>query len=165
MTKTSVTPYRSDVRTRDPWQWEMGRLSRDLDHLFNDFFGPLQPFRPFRSPERGEAPAFTPRCNVEDGEKAFVLTAEVPGFTREELTVDVQGETLTLRGEHRQEHENQNTCYVCRESARSSFVRTFHLPGELDVENVEAKLKDGILTLTLPKLHTAPHRQIEVSEA
>ena len=53
---------------------------------------------------------------------------------------------------------------MCRVRCRGSFERTFHLSGEVDVEHVEARLKDGILTLTLPKLHTTEHRHIEVSE-
>lgn len=164
MTTTNLATRSTDVYPTNPLDWEIGRLSRGMERLFDDLLGPTLPLRRFQFPEEWEATTFAPRCDMEDRENAVVLTAEVPGYGREELSVEARGDTLTLRGEHHQERTEDDTRYVCRESCRGTFERTFRLPGEIDVEHVEAKLKDGILTLTLPKLHAEEHRRIEVTE-
>ena len=99
MTRTSLMPRSTEVQSPSPMEREMSRLSRDMDRLFGDFFGPMAPLRMFRFPEEGSGLSFSPRCDMEDAENNFILTAEVPGFQRDELNVDVSGETLTLKGE------------------------------------------------------------------
>lgn len=164
MMRTSLMPRGAGVHFGDVMELGMGSLSREVDRLFGDFFGPMMRPRLFRFPDEGGGAIFSPLCDVQEDETAFVVTAEVPGFTRDELHVDVSGDKLTLKGEREEERQSVEVRYVCRESSRSSFQRTFRLPGEIDVEHVEAKLKVGILKLTLPKLPTEQERRIEVSE-
>jgi len=80
MTTTNLTTRSTDVYPTNPLDWEIGRLSRGMERLFDDLLGPTLPLRRFQFPEEWEAASFAPRCDMEDRENAVVLTAEVPGY-------------------------------------------------------------------------------------
>ena len=110
------------------------------DRLFNSwFFGPSI-FRRFEEEDEGLT---LPKVDVTEGEKEFTVIAELPGYTKEEK-------------EEKKKH------YHLRERRYGSFVRTFGLPDNVDAEKIEAKVKDGILTLTIPKVEETTPKTIEV---
>ncbi len=130
-----------------------GRMSRDMDRLFEEVFGAS------RTPY--SRPAAFPALNVwEDGD-AFIVEAEVPGLTLDNLGVEVLGNELTISGE-RKDAPNEVTTVHRRERNSGTFQRTLTLPTEINAEAVEADLKNGILTIRLPKAETAKVRRIEV---
>ena len=103
-----------------------------------------------------------PRVDVIERDAEVLVRAEVPGFEREDLEVSVSDHSVTIKGEHRQEHKEEEGEYFRSEISTGSFSRTVSLPGDIDTEGGEASFKNGILELTLPKLKRASRRNIEV---
>ncbi len=157
MTSLSLIPRE---RTFEP----LSRIGRSIDRVFDDFLSDWTGGMPARFRHDWSEWESGPRIDVSDRGSEFVLRAEVPGYNRDNLHVDVSESSVSLRGERQEEKLDESQCYVCRESASGSFERTVALPGEIRTEGVSAKLKDGVLTLTLPKVHEERRRQIEVTE-
>lgn len=108
---------------------------------------------------------FRPAVDVFEGESGYVLTAEVPGVAAEDLDIQVENGALTMRGERKLENVEERDGYTHVERSYGSFVRTFTLPDTADSESVEAELKDGVLTLRIPKLPKATPKKITVASA
>ena len=102
-----------------------------------------------------------PSVNIwEDGERFFV-EAEIPGLTLNDLQVEVNGNELSIRGE-RKTATDEDLTFHHRERGVGSFSRLITLPVDVSPDKVEAVLKDGILTITLPKVEQARVRKIPV---
>jgi HSP20 family protein len=96
--------------------------------------------------------------NIREEDEAYVLSALVPGLQAEDLNIQVLEDVLRIQGEYRQD-ENE---YLVRELPSGSFTRTLRLPAAIDAERVEARIADGVLTLTLPKAESARPRKISI---
>lgn len=97
--------------------------------------------------------------DVRDNEDEFVLTALVPGLKAEDLDIQILDDVLRIEGEYvRDEAE-----YLLRELPGGSFRRTLRLPAAMDADKADAKIKDGILTLRLPKAESARPKKIKVA--
>ncbi|WP_119072135.1 Hsp20/alpha crystallin family protein [Aggregatilinea lenta] len=94
-------------------------------------------------------------------EDAIVIRADVPGITPDKLDITLEGDTLTIRGEIARERDESRK-YVLLERPTGKFERTLNINTPIDVENVEAAFKDGVLTLSLPKAEAVKPRQISV---
>ena len=94
---------------------------------------------------------FTPRVDLKDTPEAFVLRADVPGVDKADLDLTINSDVVTLKGERKLDAETESDCYYCRESYDGSFERTVPLPQPVLADNAEAKLVNGVLTVTLPK--------------
>lgn len=106
-----------------------------------------------------------PRMKVDVAEKsaAYVVTAELPGVRKEDINVTVDGAQVTLEAEVKREREaSQDERVLHTERVFGKVTRSFTLPQELDDEKVEAKYRDGILELTLPKKAAAQRKQITI---
>lgn len=91
-----------------------------------------------------------------------VLKAELPGLKREDVELRVENNTLTIRGERRQEKEVTKEHYHRIERAYGSFSRSFTLPNAIDTDKVRAEYRDGVLTVTMPMREESKPRQIQV---
>jgi HSP20 family protein len=109
-----------------------------------------------------DAPGWTPPVDLFETAGAFVLTAELPGLTRSEIDIQAEDSRIVLRGERA---GGQVSCeqYHRVERGHGRFSRAFLLPEPIDVEGVSADLKDGLLTVTLPKAGGRGTRRIDVS--
>lgn len=96
--------------------------------------------------------------NIREEDDAYVLSALVPGLKAEDLNIQVLEDVLRIEGEYKAEESN----YLVHELPTGSFVRTLRLPSAIDAEQVEAKIADGILTLTLPKAESARPKRISI---
>ena len=96
--------------------------------------------------------------NIREDEEAFVLSALVPGLKAEDLNIQILEDVLRIQGEY-QADENE---YLVRELPSGSFTRTLRLPAAIDAERVEARIADGVLTLTLPRAESARPRKISI---
>jgi HSP20 family protein len=143
------------IRWSDGLQPAM-RLRDEIDRLFNEVvestagtaFAPLA--------RRG-----FPQINLwEDGENLYA-EAEVPGLKMENLEVSVLADELTIKGS-RPSDEREGVNYHRRERGTGEFCRTVRLPVEIDPDKVQAALRDGVLTITLPKVAACLPRRIEV---
>ena len=96
--------------------------------------------------------------NIREEDDAYVLSALVPGLNAEDLNIQVLEDVLRIEGEYKAEESD----YLVRELPTGSFARTLRLPSVIDAEQVEARIADGILTLTLPKAESARPKRISV---
>lgn len=128
----------------------------DLDRIQREFFGGL-------SPVRARRPEFSPAVDVRETEQAIVLTAELPGISRDDLEIEVHKNLLTLKGERKLEQKQEGDRYYRVERSHGSFVRHFQLPTTVDADAIGAELADGVLTLTLPKKAEAQPKRIAVA--
>jgi HSP20 family protein len=136
----------------------VNRLREEMDHLFENFFGPGAATD---MPGAGYVRGF-PAVNVwEDGENLYA-EAEVPGLTMEDVEVYVVGNDLTIRGERK---ECQQQAFHRRERGVGPFQRVLPLPIAIDADKVEAKLREGVLLIAMPKAEAAKPRKIEVKGA
>jgi HSP20 family molecular chaperone IbpA len=108
-----------------------------------------------------QQPATIPPVDVFENESGITLLADLPGVTREQLGVRVDGDTLTVEAAGAIEGPKDMEL-VYGEAAYPSYRRSFTLSRELDTSRVEATLKDGVLRLSIPKLEEAKPRRIEV---
>lgn len=97
--------------------------------------------------------------NIREEDEAYVLSALVPGLTAEELNIQVLDDVVRIEGEYKRD-ENQ---YLMQELPHGSFTRTLRLPAAIDANHVEARIADGVLTLTLPKAESARPKKIKIN--
>ena len=102
-----------------------------------------------------------PAVNVYETKDEYVFQAELPGWNRDEVTIDFENQTLTLSGQH-QLMADDDRQYHRVESFYGEFTRSFTVPGIVNFDAVTAELQDGVLTIHLPKREEAKPRQIEV---
>jgi HSP20 family protein len=153
-------PVRNEEKsTGRPAEWRpFESLRREVDRLFEDFrlgtwrspFGrsafELQPFWPSEA-GWGKAPA----VDVVENEKAYEITAELPGMDESNIDVKFSDGTLTIKGEKRADKEEKQKDYYLSERRYGSFQRSFGVPDGVDADKIEANFKNGVLTVTLPK--------------
>lgn len=105
-----------------------------------------------------------PPLNIWENDECLFAEAELPGLKMEDIEVEVLGDELTIKGRFPRPEARDETFHR-RERACGEFARTVRLPVEIDADKVEASLRDGILTITLPKSAAARPRKIEVKTA
>jgi HSP20 family protein len=154
-----------DDRSFENFRTEMESLHRSIDRLFADAWGGS--FAPSLLSETWTTGKIAPRLDVAEDDKAFHVTVELPGMNDKDVAVTVDDRMLTIRGEKKEEKEKKDKDVFRRERAYGSFRRTIELPGDVDSGKIEAKFKDGILTIDLPKTKEAQDRvkQIPVKAA
>ena len=106
--------------------------------------------------------AWTPRVNVSEKGSEYEITAELPGIKKEDITLDLKDNRLTIKGEKKAEKKEEKENYLRVERSYGSFERSFYINDDVDVANVNANYKDGILHITLPKKEEAKPKQIKV---
>ena len=96
--------------------------------------------------------------NIREEDDAYVLSALVPGLTADDLNIQILDDVLRIEGEYKLD-ENQ---YLMQELPHGSFTRTLRLPVAIEADSVEAKINNGVLTLTLPKAESAKPKRISI---
>jgi HSP20 family protein len=105
---------------------------------------------------------WSPRTDLAEQDDAFHLRLDVPGMSKDDITINLQNGTLTVSGERTSEQTEEGEEYVRVERAFGNFHRTFRLPDAVDADNIEAVYEDGVLTITVPKTEESTRRQIEI---
>ena len=124
---------------------------RDFDELERRFFGsPASVVNSFRT-------------DVMDNGDAYVLEAELPGFTKENISIDIENDCLTITAERKNEEKEEKKNYVKRERVYGRFSRSFDVSG-INVDGITASFQDGVLKLDMPKkVETVPPvRKLEI---
>jgi len=106
-----------------------------------------------------------PIVDIFDSEKAIVINAELPGVTRDNITLDVKENTLTLKGERKTDEEVKKDNFYRMERCFGTFERAFTLPSTVDPEKITANFKDGILRIEIPKPAEKRPKQISINVA
>lgn len=137
----------------DPFR-EIVSLRDELDRLFDSVFG--------RFPrERGES-YWTPSLDIEETEDTIIVRVELPGMSKDDIKVNLSGDTLTISGERKQEMEKKSKTYYRIERSYGKFQRTVTLPAEVEGDKAKASYRNGILELTLPKSAKSKAREITI---
>jgi HSP20 family protein len=131
-------------------------LRREMDRLLENFFerGPLS---------MGNGGMFEPAVEVADNNAQVTVKVQVPGVSKDNLQVDVAENALTVRGEIKGEENTDGKQYYQREFRYGAFSRTIPLPPGLQADQATAELKDGVLTITIPKGEQAKPKQIPIN--
>ena len=144
---TQMTRYSPTRTVRD--------LQREVDDIFSRFFD--------RSSDSGSTSAvWAPKTDLVETDDEFRLHLDVPGMSKEDITINLQNNTLTVSGERRSTRKNEGDDYVRVERSFGNFHRTFTLPNSVDAEGIEARYDNGVLTITVPKTEKAARRRIEI---
>ena len=112
-----------------------------------------------------DAPGWTPPVDLYETPTEFVLTAELPGLTRDQIEIHAEDTRVVIRGARAASPDREIPCeqYHRVERGHGRFSRAFSLPESIDVDAIVADLKDGVLTVTLPKVEEAKPKQIDIS--
>jgi len=126
-----------------------------------DPFAELNRFQ--REMSRGyDGNVWKPAVDIFEDKEAIQVRAELPGVKTEDVKIDVENNILTLHGERKLENEEKKDSYHRVERFYGSFTRQFMLPRTVDSEHIDAQLKDGVLTVRLPKKPEVKARSISV---
>ena len=147
-----LIPWR---RCEEDQEHPLMSLRHEMDRLFEDF-GRFRPSRWFGERE------WMPPVDVEETEKEVVVTAELPGMESKDLDISIREETLTLRGERKEEKEDKSKTYHRVERHYGSFERSVSLPCSVDADKASATYKDGMLRITLPKKPEEQSKSVKV---
>jgi HSP20 family protein len=139
-------------------KWDPIRAMRDM--LSWDPFREMAPFPSFPA---FEPASFSPSFDVTENKDAFLFKADVPGIKKEDIEITTTGNRLQIAGKRDSEHETKTDTIYTYERQSGSFCRSFTLPDGADLENARSELKDGVLTLAVPKKPGAQAKKIAIS--
>ena len=162
--KTEATPAPQATKASD-WQ-PFDALRNQVDRLFHDFqtgflqapsYRSLLDIEPFWRRDFGFN--VTPAIDIVEKEKAFEVTAELPGLDVKNIDLQLSDNVLTIKGEKQEEKEEKAKDRYVSERRYGSFRRSLQVPSSVDADKIEASFKGGVLTVTLPKSPEAQKKQ------
>lgn len=139
------------VRYWQPWR-EIDTLRHQFDQLFD-------------SVALGNSADWSPAIELKDTGNEFVLRAQLPGIDAKDLDVQVTKDAVSLAGEHRQENRTEETGFFRTEFRYGKFQRVVPLPVEVQNDQVTAEFREGVLSLTLPKVEQAKVVKLNLAES
>jgi HSP20 family protein len=155
--RTTLAPY----DYVDPW--------RDFDRTFERFrtdldvpFWSMRPFSRIQFPRMFSTWETAPRVDLEDRGKDYLLTAELPGFKKEDIDLEITRDGVEIKAERSWKKDVEKKNYVHKERGNRSFYRSVRLPEEVKTDKSEATLKDGELEVVLPKKAPKPKKKLTV---
>jgi HSP20 family protein len=127
-------------------------FSREMDRLFDAFFG------------AGEAAGrrWVPPMDVVEAEDHFVLKADLPGLSEEDVSIEIQDGNLTISGQRKAEHESSEKGWYRIERSFGSFQRSLSLPEGIDADGVTANFERGVLEVRIPKPEERKPRRVAI---
>ncbi len=143
-TKMFLTKWTPRQRTDSLW-----------DYFDRDFF----PVRRFFFDEDKESVRL-PLANINETDKSYVVTLEMPGVTKKDVKVSIEGDTLTVSGERVEKLEDKGL--LRKEIREEKFSRSFNLDNSIDRDQIKAKMDNGVLTVTLPKKEEEVGRNVSI---
>lgn len=109
-----------------------------------------------------DSKVWRPNLDIEESEKTYKILTDLPGLSREDLKLSVENNVLTISGERKSEREDKENGYLYRERCTGKFKRAFALPENTKADEIKANLKNGVLSLTIPKEEKAKAKKIEI---
>jgi HSP20 family protein len=168
--KVAVTAKKSP--SRKPKEKQTGiapAAPQDLWRAFDDVFGRFRSdFEDLLFPSYWDRALSVlpetrvPVVDLEDREKEYVLKAEMPGFKKEDIEIEVQDDAVAVTGYAGWKYDKKGQIYICKERACETFYRRVELPEEIKVDDVSANLAEGVLEVTLPKKTPKQKRKVEI---
>jgi len=147
-----------DSLTMELTKWEP---LREIEDFFDRYSRSLAfPFS--RSSELFANGGWAPRVDVSENDNAFVIKAEIPGVSKDDVKVTLDNGVLTLQGERRQEREDKGWRFHRMERSYGHFMRSFSLPSNVDESHLKASFHNGLLEVDIPKLEQASSQALQV---
>lgn len=144
------------LRQRNAYPMRANLLGNLFDTMLEEFLTPA-------AEAARDSGAFSPRIDVVENERGYQVEADLPGVTKNDVKVSVDGQRVTIEAEVRRETERKEGETVMHaERVVRKYARSFELPHEVDDSQAVAKLENGVLTLTLPKKQAAQSRLLTV---
>jgi HSP20 family protein len=141
----------------DPFR-DLAVLQDRMNRLFNDSYGR-------RDDDLMSRGSWTPSVDIYENDGALTLKADLPDMRREDIDVNVENGTLTIRGERKLDNDVKQENFHRIERAYGSFVRQFALPPQVDTGKIAAEYKNGVLNVTMPLREEAKPRSINIEVA
>ena len=158
LNKQRNNDYKYELKSKQKNKFNKGELTmtllridpmNDLDNFQNRF---QRFFGEFPGIETTEPEIFSPAIDMKGNEKYLTINIEVPGIKKEDLKITLQDNVLTVKGEKKKVSEEKEDNFFRSERVYGTFKRSFTLPTEVDSENVNAKVIDGVLEIQLEKV-------------
>ena len=140
----------------DPFR-DLNLLQDRMNRLFDDAG------RGWRADEPAATTTWSPAVDIFETEGEIIVKAELPGMERKDITLHLENNVLSLRGERKFEKETKDENYHRIERSYGAFSRSFSIPATVDEENIRAEYKDGVLNIVLPKKEQARPKQIKIA--
>jgi len=135
-------------------EWDPFRLMREMFRW--------DPFREMAAFPTMEPAAYAPAFEVKENKDAFVFKADVPGVKESDIEVSLTGNRLTVSGKRESEKEEKSDTFYAYERSYGTFSRSFTLPADTDAPHIKAELKNGELTVVVPKAAAAVAKRIPI---
>jgi HSP20 family protein len=142
-------------------RWEPFRELDDVFARYSPFFGRLAAGRTGAA-EEGVAGAWLPVANISETETDYLIKAELPEVSKEDVKVTVEENVITISGERRKEAEHKDEKVHRVESFYGQFSRSFRLPEDADINAIQAESRNGVLKVKVPKTPAPKPRTVEV---
>lgn len=154
---STLIPWRTRYASRlSPWS-DLDTLQERIDRIISRAAPDLFAENPME---------WAPAIDLEEKENEFVMTAEFPGMTEKDVTVDIEQNTLTLKGEkkseRKEEKKEKNGRWHIVERSWGAFERSFTLPGTVDATRIKAGMENGVLTIHMPKRTSSAARRVPI---
>ena len=146
--------------------WRFSNVERMFEDWFEDFWS--KPFPRLWRPNFSRLQSFAfeaPALDVYEQKDDLIVKAEIPGLTKDEINITLEGNTLTIKGEKKKEQEVKEEDYYKCERSYGSFSRSIDLPVAVQTNKVNASFKDGVLELRLPKTEEAKKNVVTIKVA
>jgi HSP20 family protein len=156
---------RGESLWRDPFASFWG--GRDPFASFFEPFGLIRNMSPFQSGRAGTEQLWSPQLESFQRGDEFVVRADLPGLTKDDVKIDVTDDSITIEGERREEHEENREGYYRTERSYGNFYRVVPLPDGAITDSAKAQFKDGVLEIVLqaPPREVSRGRRLEITES
>ncbi|HHL73973.1 MAG TPA: Hsp20/alpha crystallin family protein [Bacteroidetes bacterium] len=140
---------------RDPANDLLG-IAEEMNRLVGNVFGGARETSLFKG-------SWMPSVDISEDNDNFYIHAELPGLSKDDVHINYEEGVLTLKGEKKTETEEKDKNYHRVERSYGAFERSFRVPSRIDVDKINARFENGVLSITLPKLEEAKPKEIKVS--
>ncbi|WP_158278649.1 Hsp20/alpha crystallin family protein [Rhodohalobacter mucosus] len=144
-------------RTHEPGSIDL--LRREMDQFFDD----LVPFSWTREKGGRALSAWSPNADMTEDEKEYMIRMDIPGMKKDDINVNFQDGRITISGERKEEEKEEKKDFVRQERYYGSFYRSFTLPENVKEDEIEARFKNGVLELVIPKAEVVKPKSIKVN--
>ena len=144
-----------DLIKWEPFDREVSTFRRQMDRLFDSFFG--------REPFLGSRERSLPAIDVAETPEEITVKAELPGMEEKDISVSLSGENLTVKGERKSEKEEKDKSFHRIERWYGAFERVIPLPVSVEAEKIRAEYKKGVLEIHLPKKPEVKPKKIAIN--
>ena len=142
------------------------RMADEFDRMFEDFgLSRAWPTSLGTGPQRRGGTLWAPAIDVVQKDDQLVIKADVPGMKKEDLSIEITDNAITIQGERKHEKEEEREGYYRSERAYGSFCRVIPLPEGAISDQAKATFKDGVLEITMPAPPASKGRKLEITEA